>query len=259
MITTHSEVVDLKCPSATGFGMIPEPSYASGPHYGILLGGPALAVFMFFAPGTGGSTKNLMLSHDVLRRTSVHVEAKSNALTGVGNKAEEAISTPERIVGNKAEEAISTPERITQIRKHLSMNIKQLSDALCVGRPTLYHWINEETTPRTTQLNRLKSLYDVARYWIGFSNRPVGKHLVTPLQDGRSLAALLSDPYLDLVKVQAALQTIHSVLEVSDQRKLRSNYRSAASIMRERGYEPDDSATQELRIAQESQRLNLQG
>jgi DNA-binding transcriptional regulator YiaG len=244
MIITHSEVVDLKCPSATGFGIIPEPSYASGPRYGILLGGPALAVFMFFAPGTGGSTKNLMLSHDVLRRTSVHVEAKSNALTGVRNKAEEAISTP---------------ERIAQIRKHLSMNIKQLSDALCVGRPTLYHWINEETTPRTTQLNRLKSLYDVARHWIGLSNRPVGKHLVTPLQDGRSLAALLSDPYLDLVKVQAALQTIHSVLEVSDQRKLKSNYKSAASIMQERGYESDDSATQELRIVQESQRLNLQG
>ncbi len=244
MITTHSEEIDLKCPSATGFGMIPEPSYASGPRYGILLGGPALAVFMFFAPGTGGSTKNLMLSHDVLRRTSVHAEAKSNALMGVRNKAEEAISTP---------------ERIAQIRKHLSMNIKQLSDALCVGRPTLYHWINEETTPRTTQLNRLKSLYDIARHWTGLSNRPVGKNLVTPLQDGRSLAALLSDPYLDLVKVQAALQTIHSVLEVSNQRKLRSNYRSASSIMRERGYEPDDSATQELRIVQESQRLNLQG
>jgi DNA-binding transcriptional regulator YiaG len=247
-MTTTRELADLKCPSATGFGMIPEPSYASGPRCGSLLGGPALAAVIFFAPGTGGITKDLMLSHDVLsiRRASVHVEAKSNALTGIRNKEE-------------AEEAISTPERIAQIRKHLSMNIKQLSDALRVGRPTLYHWINKETTPRTAQLNRLKSLYDITRYWIGLSNKPVGKHLVTPLQDGRSLAALLSDPSLDLVKVQTALRTIHSVLEVSDQRKLRSNYRSASSIMRERGYEPDDSATQELRIVQESQRLNLQG
>jgi DNA-binding transcriptional regulator YiaG len=151
-----------------------------------------------------------------------------------------------------ADPAITTPERLKEIRRQLSLNVRQLARAMHVGRPAVYSWLDRRSTPRETQLQRLKQLYDAAEIWARMSDRPVGQNLRTPLEDGRSLASLLMEETLDVSAVTHALQTIrNAVLREGDRR---AEYRSVADVARQRGFIQPSAVAARRRLVSESRR-----
>lgn len=143
--------------------------------------------------------------------------------------------------------AIAAPERITEIRQQLSLNVKQLAEAMLVERPTVYGWM-KGTTPREIQQLRLKELYDIALEWKALSGMPVSKYLIAPLDGGASLMGLLRSPTLDRQRIEAAVNTISSTIRIAEAKKQNSDYKSVASVMAARKIKSATPQTQQQRI-----------
>jgi hypothetical protein len=224
--------------SATGFGVTPQQEESTGAKTTTVrrVAGPAaLLLSLIFAAGTGGITEraeaqSIPTSSDVLIEVR-HVKAPARAAHFVPNDQED----------------ISVIDRLETIRNQLSLNTKQLSDAMLVGRPAVYGWLNG-STPRHGQQLRLKELYDIAREWKRANNVPIGKHLIAPLETGVSLAALLRAEVLDRARITQTLMTIGAAAHASAERRRNSGYRSVSSVMKARNIKPVASRTQQQRI-----------
>jgi DNA-binding transcriptional regulator YiaG len=149
-------------------------------------------------------------------------------------------------------EAVSAPERIEGIRASLSLSVTGVAQALRVGRPAVYAWMRGAAVPRAARQLRLKALYDVACEWRSLSPNSVGKHLIAPLADGASLLSLLAAKRLDRAAVTRALEQLSTAIRVAEQRRMRSEYRSAASVMRTEGIRPASRPLQQDRIDEAS-------
>lgn len=112
---------------------------------------------------------------------------------------------------------ISIPQLIAHIRGSLSLQIKQLAEALGVERPTVYAWIKEESVPRPQKRTRLQELYQLAKRWDELTNQPLGRALTEVGSDGRSILEILRRPdtpqalvverFRGIVSVRARAQT----------------------------------------------------
>jgi hypothetical protein len=149
---------------------------------------------------------------------------------------------------------ITVQERLWEIRSALSLNMQQVANAIRVGRPSVYSWLANRSTPRRAQLQRIKVIHDVARKWTELSQASVGKHVSTPLQDGRSLSSLLTEKKIDLAAVQSAMATVHSAIRREAERKLSYQYRRVSDVAREKGFPEAERKAKERRIRSESRR-----
>jgi len=95
------------------------------------------------------------------------------------------------------EEALSLgpclEDQIALIRSSLSLQVKELAQAVAVERPTVYSWINAERTPQPANRERLHTLYRLAQYWNRLSDLPLGKALHELDPDGRTIFDYLRD------------------------------------------------------------------
>jgi hypothetical protein len=73
----------------------------------------------------------------------------------------------------------------------LSLQIKQLAEAISVERPTVYAWIKDQSEPRPQKRARLKELYQLANRWDELTNEPLGKGLTGVASNGYSILELL--------------------------------------------------------------------
>jgi hypothetical protein len=131
-------------------------------------------------------------------------------------------------------EDISAPGRISEIRSRLSLNLKQVADAMQVRRPAVYAWL-QGANPREAQQTRLKELRDIAKTWSSLTDKPVGKYLIAPLAGGASLLELLRAPELNRAAINQAMEEISSNIRAADSRKRNSGYVSAAKILKQSG------------------------
>ncbi len=230
-MTALRQVVSLN-PSVTGLAPVCElngspakPATAWG----------ALLLLFCCSVGTGG-----------IARLGGPPAPSSSGGTWLGVRHSASRHAPAPATGRRA---IGVADRVAVIKKELSLNMTQMAQALRVGRPALYGWLSDVVTPRSAHLSRLKELYNLAVHWGRLVERPVGKYLIMPLDDGKSLARLLTTKPLDSDRILRAFESIRSAIVVSEERKRSSGYRSAASIMRERGYDDDPRESQERRLA----------
>lgn len=192
-----------------------------------------LVMGLLFTVGTGGFFGTLAPPFSP-SSSQISVETRSVARRP---EKEDAVDT----------EDVSAPARLLEIRKQLSLNVKQLADAMQVGRPAVYNWL-QGGAPREAQQVRLKELLDIAREWSASSDTPVGKFLITPLNARDSLMGLLRLPVLDRERISQVLALISRNIRSAESRKLASGYRSAASAMRELGIEPASKEVQQQRV-----------
>lgn len=192
----------------------------------------ALLLMLFCAFGTGGATKA--------------VNAQSP--TSSGGRLQ-SIPARANVASTTAVGGLSIHEQVAMLRESLSLNMTQLARGLGVGRAALYGWLSDARTPRLKHLARLRELYDVASYWRRLSSKPLGKYLIMPLNNGNSIARLLTKSPLPMTEIKSALEAVASEILASETRKRSSGYRSVASVMAERGYKPlpgDDTRSLDL-------------
>ncbi len=192
----------------------------------------ALLLMLFCAFGTGGVTR------------AVHAQSPTSS----GGRVR---SQPPRVLvaSTPAVETLSVHRQVAVLRESLSLNMTQLARGLGVGRAALYGWLSDARTPRLKHLGRLKELYDVASYWRRLSSKPLGKYLIMPLNNGTSIARMLTRASLSMTEIKVALGAVANDMLASETRKRSSGYRSVASVMQERGYKPlpgDESRSLDL-------------
>jgi hypothetical protein len=194
----------------------------------------ALIWSLLLVAGTGGVAKkaeaqgNPTTSHFVVREAFRHSSAAAGA------PVDEL-------------EDLSVEGRLRTVQEQLSLNTKQLADAMRVGRPAVYGWLNG-TTPREGQQARLKELYDIAREWKAANRAPVGKRLITPVGRGESLASLLRSEPLARARISEALTSIGKDLGRSSERRHVSQYKSAASVIQARNAKTPASEVRRQRL-----------
>ena len=69
--------------------------------------------------------------------------------------SDEALTTE---AGNSSIQKETVSEAIASIRARLSLQVKELAQIFGVGRPTIYSWINEESSPHGHRLERIESV-----------------------------------------------------------------------------------------------------
>lgn len=108
------------------------------------------------------------------------------------------------------EEAVSLgpslEDQIALIRSSLSLQVKELAQAVAVERPTVYSWINAERTPQPANRERLHSLYRLAQHWNRLSDLPLGKALHELDPDGRTIFDYLRDDQIPVPVLQERLR-----------------------------------------------------
>ena len=113
-------------------------------------------------------------------------------------------------VQDERSEFPSFKTQIATIRSALSLQMKELAEAVGVERPTVYSWINDQNTPQPANRQRLHAIYRLAEQWNKLTNTPLGKALHHVDTEGRSLFDLLRDSPIPT-------STIHNRLRVMAQ------------------------------------------
>ena len=124
-------------------------------------------------------------------------------------------SSDEILVSNAGSNCIqkeTVSEAIASIRTRLSLQVKELAQIFGVGRPTIYSWINEESSPHGHRLDRIEAVAKAAKLWDQFSDLPAG-NLVRKLIGGETLVDVLSKKQVSQSEVLMAMQSMASKLE----------------------------------------------
>lgn len=109
-----------------------------------------------------------------------------------------------------------TPLPKTQVRlakAYLGASVSDLAAALNVQRPTIYQWMSGDSAPRKGNLERLRSVYEVAEEWHKLNPVPLGKLLHMPLSEGKTLIQQLSDPEIDRGSVSKSLVGLNEAIQ----------------------------------------------
>lgn len=115
-------------------------------------------------------------------------------------------------VGDVPNQNETVSEAIASIRARLSLQVKELANIFNVGRPTIYSWINEESSPHGHRLGRIKKVAKAAKLWDQFSDLPAG-NLVRNLVGGETLVDVLSREQICEREVSVAMRSMALKLE----------------------------------------------
>ena len=137
-------------------------------------------------------------------------------------------------------------DRVAYCRHFLSLNMKQMADVLKVQRPTVYSWLEEDTTPHPGNDARLNTLYKVANTWARLADRPLGLMLSNPTSVNKTIFQMLCESNINVPQVRNILSQLVSSKNMSEVSPGEERFAKARSL----GYEKlsKKEAAQRLRV-----------
>lgn len=138
---------------------------------------------------------------------------------------------------------------VAEIRSSLSIRMTELADALHVERPTVYAWIRDTSTPRPGNLERLQTVFEVARSWSQRSDLPLGGSVRQPLPGTDS--SLLDELSADTIRpseIESMLDGLAAVSESVINASEKAPRLSPGEFARQRGYGQGSTRDQETRL-----------
>jgi len=146
-------------------------------------------------------------------RRVIHDRAGNNVVFIV-TAAESRSSQP---VPDEQSEFPSFKTQIAAIRSALSLQMKELAEAVGVERPTVYSWINDQNSPQPTNRQRLHAIYRLAEQWNKLTSKPLGKALHHVDTEGRSLFDLLREAPIPKSTIVDRLRVIAQAAKTAPQ------------------------------------------
>ena len=117
---------------------------------------------------------------------------------------------------------------IARIRSSLSLQMKELAEAVGVQRPTVYAWLKGQSMPQKVNRERLHCLYRVAQHWDRVCHRPLGRHLREAGPEGTSVLDMLCSRTIGQVEITRRLEAVARRLEAG-QRTAQASVRAMAT------------------------------
>ena len=120
-------------------------------------------------------------------------------------------------------ETFTTADRVLLLRRWFSLSVAEAARVLKVQRPTIYSWQEGNTPAATKNMERLRTVFDLAREWRSMSSEPVGPRRKEPIGPGDStLVGLLSARRLSQTAISEALKRIAATIEREQTRRVAS-------------------------------------
>jgi hypothetical protein len=167
--------------------------------------------------------------------------SRANARTGPFTIVREGVS----------EEPLTTADRVLLLRRWLSLSVAEAARVLHVQRPTIYSWQDGKAPAAPKNLERLRTVFELAREWRRLSSAPVGSYRKEPLgAGGRTLMDLLSADDVSRVRV---LETMNRIVEAST-RKQERRPMSGAELAKRFRFQPLREAEVVANVTRESSR-----
>lgn len=145
-----------------------------------------------------------------------HVIAGPLVLAFIGSGASGVVGTREPASQRRAVAEPDYPQMLSQIRARLGLNMSQLAQALCVGRPTVYAWLRREHDPQEQNRRRIRSIWQLASHWAEQCAEPLGtdwERAVT--EDDYTVAQLMAEENLRKFVLEQALRRLASERETA--------------------------------------------
>lgn len=140
---------------------------------------------------------------------------------------------------------LATPdEMIAAIRSSLSLQVKELAEAMLVQRPTVYSWIKNEVELASVNRVRLQTMYRIAKFWNRLCRLPADGLLRNSFQDGYSVLDLLKRAEVDEDEVKKRLETLAKA-RIKQQMKVDEERPTSAAILSKYNIVEDDVADQQ--------------
>lgn len=102
-------------------------------------------------------------------------------------------------------------DEINAIKSYLGLNNSEIAKILQVQRQTIYDWLHG-SMPRSSNLERLYQLCEIADYWHSINAQSVNRYLHKPVVNDQSLFRLLLADPLDITVIYKALNQISEVI-----------------------------------------------
>jgi hypothetical protein len=122
-----------------------------------------------------------------------------------------AVETPQSVLSSISADSVSS--MLAKVKSVFALSVSEISRIVGVERPTIYAWMGERATPHTSNLERLRELFDLARQseklLAGLSDKQI-KQL--QIQD-TSLLDLLSQTVIPRDLVIAGLENVRAFIE----------------------------------------------
>lgn len=146
-------------------------------------------------------------------------------------------------------ETFSTADRVLLLRRWFSLTVAEAARVLQVQRPTIYSWQDGNAPAAPKNLERLRTVFELAQEWRARSAAPVGNQRKEPLgPSARTLVDLLTAEEISRASV---LETLDRIAEHMDRPRPR-RAASAAELARRYGFKPLSDSDASRSIAQES-------
>lgn len=150
-----------------------------------------------------------------------------------------------------AEGPLTTADRVLLLRRWLSLSVADAARVLRVQRPTIYSWQDGRAPASSKNLERLRTVFELAREWRALSSTPVGGYRKEPLgPGGRTLMDLLSAGEVSRARV---LETMKRIAEAST-RKQAQRPMSGAELAKRFRFQPLREAEVAVNVRRESSR-----
>jgi len=101
-------------------------------------------------------------------------------------------------------------EMVSDIRASLSLRITELATILNVERQTVYAWLRGDATPLDRNQDRLRAVWELARWWRSNSLVAVGNSVRQRGDDSKSVVDLLSESPLPEQSIRTLLSNLAS-------------------------------------------------
>ncbi len=150
-----------------------------------------------------------------------------------------------------AEQPLTTADRVLLLRRWLSLSVAEAARVLRVQRPTIYSWQDGKAPAGPKSLDRLRTVFELAREWRRLSSTPVGNYRKEPLgTGGRTLMELLA---ADEVSRARVLDTMKRIVEAST-REQAQRPMSGAELAKRFRFQPLREAEVAANVKRESSR-----
>ena len=192
----------------------------------------------------------LVYRHDGAKFYAASPEDAEVAARHLNTLQAEALDVAKRLL-RASEEPLTTADRVLLLRRWLSLSVAEAARVLHVQRPTICSWQDGKAPAAPKNLERLRTVFELAREWRTLSTTPVENYRKEPLGNGgRTLMDLLS---ADEVSRALVLETMKRIVEASARRRAQRPM-SGAELAKRFRFQPLRDAEVVANVTRESSR-----
>lgn len=135
--------------------------------------GTSVSPILMFGTGFLALTLNVGADADVIYKNVQYVYPDDSGMSShlYGN----GLSLPDDGYLIEPKGVLSVPDKLLDVKSFFSLNVSDMSNVFDVSRPMIYSWLNGDSSPRASNLEKISSLWSIANSYYSKFSQPLGE------------------------------------------------------------------------------------